>query len=114
MAGDALWFDDPMQRAALTGLATFLRLPWVEDFFHDPPDIGICGVPYDGGVTNRPGPRHAPREVRNQSSLIRRINQATGASPFETARVADIGAAWSRSRSSWRAPTARSRARSIR
>jgi guanidinopropionase len=24
-------------------------------------------VPYDGGVTNRPGPRHGPREVRNQS-----------------------------------------------
>jgi guanidinopropionase len=53
-------------------------------------------VPYDGGVTNRPGPRHAPREVRNQSSLMRRINQATGASPFEAARVADIGDAWIR------------------
>ena len=91
---EALSFDDPMQRPRFTGLATFFRAPWVEDFEADPPEIGVCGVPYDGGVTNRPGPRHAPREVRNQSSLMRRINQATGASPFEAARVADIGDAW--------------------
>lgn len=94
MAGDALAFDDPMQRPRFTGLATFFRLPWTEDFERDPPQVGVCGVPYDGGVTNRAGPRHGPREVRNQSSLMRRINQATGASPFEAARVADIGDAW--------------------
>ena len=94
MADEALSFDDPMQRPRFTGLATFFRLPWAEDYLGDPPQIGVCGVPYDGGVTNRPGPRHAPREVRNQSSMIRRINQATGASPFEAARVADIGDAW--------------------
>ena len=93
---EALSFDDPMQRPRFTGLATFFRLPYVEDFEADPPQIGICGVPYDGGVTYRPGPRHGPREVRNQSSLMRRINQATGASPFEAARVADIGDAWVR------------------
>jgi len=91
---EALAFEDPMQRPRFTGLATFFRTPWREDFDADPPEIGVCGVPYDGGVTNRPGPRHGPREVRNQSSLIRRINQATGASPFEAASVADIGDAW--------------------
>ncbi len=91
---EALALDDPMQRPRFTGLATFFRLPWAEDFERDPPQIGVCGVPYDGGVTNRPGPRHAPREVRNQSSMMRRINQATGASPFQAARVADIGDAW--------------------
>jgi hypothetical protein len=36
---------------------------------------GIIGVPFDGGVTNRTGARHGPRDIRNQSSLIRRINQ---------------------------------------
>ncbi len=91
---EALEFDDPMQRPRYTGLATFFRLPYLEDCGANPPEIGVCGVPYDGGVTNRPGPRHGPREVRNQSSLIRRINQATGASPFEAARTADIGDAW--------------------
>ena len=93
---ETLDFDDPMQRPRFTGLATFFRLPYREDFEADPPQIGVCGVPYDGGVTNRPGPRHGPREVRNQSSLMRRVNQATGASPFTAAKVADIGDAWIR------------------
>jgi guanidinopropionase len=93
---ETLDFTDPMQRPRFTGLATFFRLPYREDFAADPPEIGVCGVPYDGGVTNRPGPRHAPREVRNQSSLMRRVNQATGINPFEVARVADIGDAWIR------------------
>ncbi len=91
---EALSFDDPMQRPRFTGLATFFRAPYVEEFESNPPDIGVCGVPYDGGVTNRPGPRHGPREVRNQSSMMRRVNQATGLSPFEKLKVADIGDAW--------------------
>lgn len=91
---DKLDYGDPMQRPRYTGLPTFFRLPYNEDFQNEPPEIGVIGVPYDGGVTNRPGPRHGPREVRNQSSLMRRINQATGLSPFETCRLADIGDAW--------------------
>ncbi len=93
---ETLDFTDPMQRPRFTGLATFFRLPWCEDFEADPPEIGVIGVPYDGGVTNRPGARHGPREVRNQSSLIRRVNQATGVNPFTAARIADIGDAWIR------------------
>jgi guanidinopropionase len=93
---ETLDFTDPMQRPRFTGLATFFRLPYREDFETDPPAIGVCGVPYDGGVTNRPGPRHAPREVRNLSSLMRRVNQATGVNPFAAATVADIGDAWIR------------------
>ena len=89
--GERLDLSDPQQRPRYSGLPSFFRLPWIEDFEADPPQIGLVGVPYDGGVTNRPGARHGPREVRNASSLIRRVNQATGASPFEAARVADIG-----------------------
>ncbi|MEM7498840.1 MAG: agmatinase [Pseudomonadota bacterium] len=92
--------DNPQGRPRYTGLASFFRLPYCEDFDTLPPEerpeIGIVGVPYDGGVTNRPGPRHGPREVRNQSSLIRKVNQATGAAPFDAARIADIGDAWVR------------------
>ncbi|WP_205320146.1 arginase family protein, partial [Notoacmeibacter marinus] len=36
----------------------------------DSVDIGLVGIPYDGALTNRPGARHGPREVRNQSSLM--------------------------------------------
>ena len=91
---ETLDFSDPRQRPRFTGLATFFRMPYVEDFEGSGLDIGVCGVPYDGGVTNRPGPRHGPREVRNQSSLIRGHNQATGAAPFDASKVADIGDAW--------------------
>lgn len=91
---ETLDFSDPRQRPRFTGLATFFRMPYLEAFEGAGLDIGVCGVPYDGGVTNRPGPRHGPREVRNQSSLIRGHNQATGEAPFLKAKVADIGDAW--------------------
>ena len=69
-----------------------MRAPYREDF--NGVDIGLIGVPFDGGVTNRPGARHGPREVRNQSSLIRRLNQATGISPHDLCTIADLGDAW--------------------
>jgi guanidinopropionase len=91
-ADDASLYENPQNRPRFTGIPTFFRLPLAESL--KGVDIGVCGVPYDGGVTNRPGARHGPREVRNQSSLIRRVNQATAAAPFDAARVADIGDAW--------------------
>jgi guanidinopropionase len=85
-------FQDPMARPRYTGLATFMRAPYREELTGV--DIGMIGVPFDGGVTNRTGTRHGPREVRNQSSLMRKINQATGIAPYELCRVADLGDAW--------------------
>ncbi len=85
-------FQDPIVRPRYTGLPTFLRAPYREDMRGV--DVGLVGVPFDGGVTNRTGARHGPREIRNQSSLIRRMNQATGVSPHDLCRVADIGDAW--------------------
>ena len=57
-------------------------------------DIALVGIPFDGGVTNRTGARHGPREIRNQSSLMRMINQATGVNPYELCSIADVGDAW--------------------
>jgi len=54
-------------------------------------DIALIGVPYDGGVTNRPGARHGPREIRNSSSLMRAIHHVTRFNPYEACRVADMG-----------------------
>jgi guanidinopropionase len=83
---------DPMVRPRYTGLPTFMRAPYSEEFSEV--DVGLVGVPFDGGVTNRPGARHGPREIRNQSSLMRRINQSSRIAPFDLCRVADIGDAW--------------------
>ncbi len=85
-------FADLKERPRYTGVATFMRTPYRESL--EDVDIGLAGVPFDGGVTNRPGARHGPREIRNQSSLIRKINQASGIAPYELCRVADIGDAW--------------------
>ncbi|WP_425107176.1 agmatinase [Ancylobacter sp.] len=70
------------------GLPTFMRLPVAEP---SQVDIAIIGVPFDLGTTNRAGTRHGPRELRNQSSLMRRVHHVTGLSPYDRARVADCG-----------------------
>lgn len=83
---------DPQARPRYTGIATFFRTPFTEDLAAT--DIGLIGVPFDGGVTNRAGTRHGPRAVREQSALLRRINAATRIAPFATARVRDLGDCW--------------------
>ena len=75
------------------GLATFMRLPHVAltDARIKDVDIGLIGVPWDGGTTNRSGPRHGPRQLRDMSTMIRAQNGATGLRPFEAANCADLG-----------------------
>ncbi|MCG8694825.1 MAG: agmatinase [Minwuiales bacterium] len=85
-------FADPMVRPRYTGLPTFMRAPYQEHLSDI--DIALVGVPFDGGVTNRPGARHGPREIRNQSSLMRKAHQHTKIAPFDACRVADVGDAW--------------------
>ncbi|WP_224750213.1 agmatinase [Halomonas sp. ML-15] len=70
-------------------IATFLRAPLAERL--DALDIALVGIPFDGGVSNRPGARLGPREIRNQSSLMRSIHHVTRQDPFAQARIADIG-----------------------
>ena len=82
---------NPWPRFAST--ATFMRLPHVP--LDDPRakdlDIGIVGVPFDQGATNRTGQRHGPRQIRDQSSIIRRFHRVHAMSPFERANCADMG-----------------------
>ncbi len=75
------------------GVPSFMRLPVVSP---DAPiardvDMGLIGVPWDAGTTNRPGPRHGPRSMRDYSTMIRRINPATGVDPFDLVNCADLG-----------------------
>ncbi len=83
---------DPQAQPRYVGIPTFFRTPATDDLAGA--DIGIIGIPYDGGVTHRSGARHGSRAVREQSALLRRYNAATGAAPFATARVRDLGDAW--------------------
>jgi len=71
------------------GPGTFMRLPAVEIDSHL--DVGILGVPLDIGTSNRPGARLAPREIRDESRMLRPLNVSTGADPFHSLSIADIG-----------------------
>ena len=79
----------PIQEPRYTGIPTFMRAPLLERL--SDVDIALVGVPFDGGVSNRPGARHGPREIRNMSSLMRTTHHVTRINPFALCRVADAG-----------------------
>ena len=66
-----------------------MRAPLAESL--DGLDIGLVGVPFDLGVTHRAGARHGPREIRNQSTMMRNIHHVTRVNPYERCRIADLG-----------------------
>ena len=75
------------------GVPTFMRLPHVslnESRIQDV-EIGIIGVPWDSGTTNRPGPRHGPRQLRDASTMIRAEHPVSGVRPYERLNCADLG-----------------------
>ena len=78
-----------MSTPRFADVATFFRLPIIKDL--KKLDYCLCGVPWDGGTTNRPGARHGPREIRNSSSLIRLYHPKSLKSPYDKFNVADIG-----------------------
>jgi guanidinopropionase len=80
---------DPMKEPRYAEIATFMRAPLATSL--EGVDIGLIGVPTDLGVTNRPGARHGPREIRNASSLMRGFNLGLGVNPYELCRIADLG-----------------------
>lgn len=71
------------------GPATFARLPRVDEV--DEVDVAVLGVPFDTGVSYRPGARFGPTHVRESSRLLRPYNPAQDVSPFAQAQVADAG-----------------------
>lgn len=80
---------DPKMAPRYTEIPTFMRTPYgrrLNDL-----DIAIVGVPFDSGVTNRPGARHGPREIRNMSSLTRTIHHVSRLNPYELCRIGDVG-----------------------
>ena len=80
---------NPMREPRFSEIATFMRAPLAKSL--DNVDIGLIGVPTDLGVTNRPGARHGPREIRNSSSLMRTFNLGLGVNPYDLCQVADLG-----------------------
>lgn len=71
------------------GLTTFARLPRLDQVGSC--DVGILGVPFDSGVSFRPGARFGPAAVREASRLLQGYNQFQDVTPFSVQQVADLG-----------------------
>ncbi|MCH9824365.1 MAG: agmatinase, partial [Alphaproteobacteria bacterium] len=82
-----------MDLPRFAGIPTFMRLPHLPrgDARWADVDVGIIGVPWDSGTTNRPGPRHGPRQLRDASTMIRAEHGVSGVRPFEAMNCADLG-----------------------
>src|SRR5690349_14998763 len=72
------------------GEGTFARLPRLDEVGGQA-DVAVVGVPFDSGVSYRPGARFGPGHVRAASKLLRPFNPALGVEPFARQQVADAG-----------------------
>jgi len=79
---------DPLQVPRFAGPATFARLPTLDSVRKA--EVAIVGVPFDSGVTYRPGARFGPAAIRAGSKMLRPFNAWTEAEPFAR-QVADAG-----------------------
>lgn len=75
------------------GHVTFGRYPRLQDVEPDalPVDWAVFGVPYDTGVTYRPGARFGPRAIREASQYLKRYHLEHDIDLCETFSLADAG-----------------------
>jgi agmatinase len=71
------------------GPATFARLPRTDEVTHT--DVAVAGVPFDSGVSYRPGARFGPGHIRAASKLLRTYHPRLDVEPFAVQQVADAG-----------------------
>lgn len=80
---------DGQKSPRYAGLTTFARLPRREDVPRC--DVAVVGIPFDTGVTYRPGARFGPSHIRQASRLLRPYNPELKVSPFANQQVVDAG-----------------------
>ncbi len=62
-ANEARLMDNPY-----SGIATFMRAPYVSNLVNLQADVAVLGMPYDLGTAVRSGARYAPRSIRDVST----------------------------------------------
>jgi agmatinase len=80
---------DATQVPRYAGPPTFARLPRIDEV--GSVDVAVLGVPFDSGVSYRPGARFGPSHIRQSSRLLRPYNPAQDVMPFGSQQVADAG-----------------------
>ena len=89
MSGDVVGPVDATVVPRYAGPATFARLPRIDEV--SDVDVAVLGVPFDSGVSYRPGARFGPSHIRESSRLLRPYNPALQVAPFASQQVADAG-----------------------
>jgi len=89
ITGDTVGQVDATVVPRYGGEATFARLPRLQDV--EQADVAIVGVPFDSGVSYRPGARFGPSHIRESSRLLRPYNPALQVPVFARQQVADAG-----------------------
>ncbi|HEX2527008.1 MAG TPA: agmatinase [Geminicoccus sp.] len=85
-------FNQPLggnEMPRFAGPGTMMRLPAASSA--EGLDACFVGIPMDIGASHRAGTRFGPRQIRQESTMIRPYNMATRAAPFDSLQVADIG-----------------------
>ncbi len=80
---------DPRMVPRFAGPSTFARLPRIDEV--GAWEIGVVGIPFDSGVTYRPGARFGPLAVRTASRLLRGYHSTLDVEPFRERQVVDAG-----------------------
>ena len=75
--------------ARFSGPQSFMRLPEVQSA--EGLNVGVIGIPMDIGTSWRSGTRFGPKQIRQESAMIRPYHIQTGAAPFDGLQVADLG-----------------------
>ena len=89
VTGENIGQVDATKMPRYGGISTFALLPQLAEVTQA--DVAIVGIPFDSGVSYRPGARFGPSHVREASRLLRPYNPATGVSPFASQQVVDAG-----------------------
>src|SRR5438105_5806245 len=82
---------NPLKSPRFGDVATFNRLPYIDDLKGKNVDVAVLGVPFDGGTTYRPGARFGPRAVREASVLSRNYHPDLETEVYERLNVVDGG-----------------------
>lgn len=84
---------EPRRTPRFAGVCTFCRYPRLEDVAPEnaPVDWAIYGVPFDSGVTYRPGARFGPRAIREESQYVKPYSPEHDVDVAATLSIADAG-----------------------
>jgi agmatinase len=80
---------DALKSPRFSQISTYARLPHTRDIT----DVKafFVGIPFDTGVTYRPGARFGPSAIRQGSRLLRPYNYFVDAYPFDDLNACDYG-----------------------